>query len=166
MYSSCAELDGERDQQPRQQRGQGKIIGGRGAALDTPTARIVAVDPLSGRVHAAGKLATPRSDLAAIGLGSRILLAGGRGPAGTTAAISALVLPVRVGDRIATDGAWVRNFPLAHAYRRPGVRQIVAFRYVPRYPSLGATGLRRLRERLERFGRVPPIRAFVAELLR
>src|SRR6266511_3967255 len=68
-----------------------------------------------------------------------------------SAAISALVLPVRVGDRIATDGAWVRNYPLAHAYRRPGVRQIVAFRYVPRYPAIGASGLRRLRERLERF---------------
>jgi predicted acylesterase/phospholipase RssA len=81
-----------------------------------------------------------------------------------SAAISALVLPLPVGDRIATDGAWVRNYPLAHAYRRPGVREIVAFRYVPRYPSLGAAGLARLRERLERFGRVPPIRAFVQEL--
>jgi predicted acylesterase/phospholipase RssA len=81
-----------------------------------------------------------------------------------SAAISALVLPVRVGSRIATDGAWVRNYPLAHAYRRPGVRQIVAFRYVPRYPAIGAGGIRRLRERLERFERVPPIRAFVAEL--
>lgn len=81
-----------------------------------------------------------------------------------SAAISALVLPVRVGDRIATDGAWVRNYPLAHAYRRPGVRQIVAFRYVPRYPAIGSSGLRRLRERLERFERVPPIRAFVSEL--
>jgi predicted acylesterase/phospholipase RssA len=81
-----------------------------------------------------------------------------------SAAISALVLPLAVGDRIATDGAWVRNYPLAHAYRRPGVRQIVAFRYVPRYPAIGAAPLRRLRERLQRFARVPPIRAFVAEL--
>jgi predicted acylesterase/phospholipase RssA len=81
-----------------------------------------------------------------------------------SAAISALVLPVRVGDRIATDGAWVRNYPLAHAYRRPGVREIVAFRYVPRYPSLGAAALVRLRLRLERLGRVPPMRAFVEEL--
>jgi predicted acylesterase/phospholipase RssA len=81
-----------------------------------------------------------------------------------SAAISALVLPVRVGGRIATDGAWVRNYPLAHAYRRPGVRQIVAFRYMPRYPKIGASALRRLRERLERFERVPPVRAFVSEL--
>jgi predicted acylesterase/phospholipase RssA len=81
-----------------------------------------------------------------------------------SAAISALVLPVRVGDRIATDGAWVRNFPLAHAYARPGVRRIVAFRYIPQYPTIGTAALVRLRERLSRFGRVPPIRAFVAEL--
>jgi predicted acylesterase/phospholipase RssA len=32
-----------------------------------------------------------------------------------SAAISALVLPLRVGDRIATDGSWVRNYPLGHA---------------------------------------------------
>jgi predicted acylesterase/phospholipase RssA len=81
-----------------------------------------------------------------------------------SAAISALVLPVRVGDRIATDGAWVRNFPLAHAYARPGVKRIVAFRYIPQYPTIGTAALVRLRERLSRFGRVPPIRAFVAEL--
>jgi hypothetical protein len=81
-----------------------------------------------------------------------------------SAAISALVLPVRVGERIATDGAWVRNFPLAHAYARPGVKRIVAFRYIPQYPTIGTAALVRLRERLSRFGRVPPIRAFVAEL--
>jgi len=81
-----------------------------------------------------------------------------------SAAISALVLPVRVGDRIATDGAWVRNFPLAHAYARPGVKRIVAFRYIPQYPTIGTAALVRLRERLSRFGRVPPIRAFIAEL--
>jgi predicted acylesterase/phospholipase RssA len=83
-----------------------------------------------------------------------------------SAAISALVLPLRVGPRVATDGAWVRNFPLAHAYAQDGVGAIVAFRYVPRYPSLGARGLETLRTRLERFGRVPPVRAFVQELRR
>src|SRR5262245_42852898 len=81
-----------------------------------------------------------------------------------SAAQSALVLPVRVGDRIATDGGWVRNFPLAHAYARPGVRMIVAFRYVPRFPGVATDGLGRLRKRLERFRAVPPIRAFIAEL--
>ncbi len=29
-----------------------------------------------------------------------------------SAAISALVLPLAVGDRIGTDGSWVRNYPL------------------------------------------------------
>ena len=81
-----------------------------------------------------------------------------------SAAISALVLPLRVGDRIATDGAWVRNFPLCHAYDRPEVETIVAFRYMPKYPHLGATGLETLRKRLARFERLPPIRALLAEL--
>ena len=52
-----------------------------------------------------------------------------------SAAISTLVLPLRVGDRIATDGAWTRNFPLGHAYARPEVKTIVAFRYLPEYPA-------------------------------
>ena len=81
-----------------------------------------------------------------------------------SAAISALVLPRRVGDRIATDGAWVRNFPLAHAYAQPGVELIVSFRYLPRYPRIGTEGLQRLRRRLERFPKIPPIRALIAEL--
>jgi predicted acylesterase/phospholipase RssA len=81
-----------------------------------------------------------------------------------SAAISALVLPRAVGDRIATDGAWVRNFPLGHAYAQPGVELIVSFRYLPKYPRIGTEGLARLRRRLERFPKVPPVRALVAEL--
>jgi predicted acylesterase/phospholipase RssA len=81
-----------------------------------------------------------------------------------SAAVSALVMPVRVGDRIATDGAWVRNFPLAHAYDREDVELIVAFHYVPRYPRLGVAALQPLRRRLERFRKIPPIRAFLSEI--
>ena len=81
-----------------------------------------------------------------------------------SAAISALVLPLRVGDRIATDGGWVRNFPLGHAYEREETELIVAFRYIPRYPHVGVAQLVRLRERLQRFRAVPPVRAFIAEL--
>jgi predicted acylesterase/phospholipase RssA len=81
-----------------------------------------------------------------------------------SAAISALVLPMRVGDRVATDGGWVRNFPLAHAYAEPRVREIVAFRYVPQYPRLGPEPIARLRRRLRRFRAVPPVKAFDAEL--
>ena len=81
-----------------------------------------------------------------------------------SAAISALVLPRRVGDRIATDGAWVRNFPLGHAYAQPGVELIVSFRYLPKYPRVGTEGLQRLRRRLERFPKLPPVRALIEEL--
>jgi predicted acylesterase/phospholipase RssA len=81
-----------------------------------------------------------------------------------SAAISALVLPRRVGDRIATDGAWVRNFPLAHAYRQSGVELIVSFRYLPVYPRLHAPWLATFRRRLERFPKIPPIRALILEL--
>jgi predicted acylesterase/phospholipase RssA len=80
-----------------------------------------------------------------------------------SAAMSALVLPVRVGDRIATDGSWARNYPLAHAYHRSDASLIVAFRYVPRYRD-GGEPFARLRRRLERFRRLPPVRALLAEL--
>jgi predicted acylesterase/phospholipase RssA len=79
-------------------------------------------------------------------------------------AISALVMPLRVGDRIATDGAWLRNFPLGYAYDHDDVELIVSFRYLARYPRMGVEGFQHLRKRLERFGRIPPIRALIAEL--
>jgi predicted acylesterase/phospholipase RssA len=81
-----------------------------------------------------------------------------------SAAVSALVLPRPIGDRIATDGAWVRNYPLGPAYRQEGVELIVSFRYLPTYPRIGTEGLARLRRRLERFPKIPPVRALVAEL--
>jgi predicted acylesterase/phospholipase RssA len=81
-----------------------------------------------------------------------------------SAAISALVLPLRVGDRIATDGGWVRNYPLGYAYDHPEVETIIGFRYLPHYPPVGSSGLTQLRGRLERFRHVPPIRAFIKEL--
>jgi predicted acylesterase/phospholipase RssA len=83
-----------------------------------------------------------------------------------SAAISALVLPLRVGDRIATDGGWVRNYPLGYAYDHPEVALILGFRYLPRYPRIGAGGLVDLRRRLERIRRVAPVRAFISELER
>jgi predicted acylesterase/phospholipase RssA len=81
-----------------------------------------------------------------------------------SAAVSALVMPLRVGDRIATDGAWVRNFPLAHAYSHDAVELIVAFRYFAQYPRLGVGALQPLRKRLTRFGKIPPVRALIAEI--
>jgi predicted acylesterase/phospholipase RssA len=81
-----------------------------------------------------------------------------------SAAISALVLPVRVDGVVATDGGWVRNFPLEHAYRNPEIDAVVAFRYVMRYRPTGIGYLHRVRERLDRFGAVPPVRALLGEL--
>jgi predicted acylesterase/phospholipase RssA len=72
-----------------------------------------------------------------------------------SAAVSALVLPVRVGYRIATDGGWVRNFTLAYAYELPDMETIISFRYLPRYPRIGIGSLVDLGRRLHPFGRVP-----------
>jgi predicted acylesterase/phospholipase RssA len=81
-----------------------------------------------------------------------------------SAAVSALVLPLRVGDRIATDGAWVRNFPLGLAYEHPAVELIAAFRYLPQYPRLGVEALRPLKRRLSRFRRLAPVKAILHEV--
>ena len=81
-----------------------------------------------------------------------------------SAAISGLVLPIRLDGRIATDGGWVRNFPFAHAYGNAEVAVIAAFRYVASYPPTSAAYLERTRERLERFRAVPPVRALLAEV--
>ena len=81
-----------------------------------------------------------------------------------SAAISALVLPLPVGDRIATDGGWVRNFPLGCALERPGVGLVVAFRHVPSSFHVGVEPLDRLRRRLQRFRAAPPVRALIAQL--
>jgi predicted acylesterase/phospholipase RssA len=81
-----------------------------------------------------------------------------------SAAISALVLPLRVEDVIGTDGGWVRNLPLGHAYDNPAVQEIVGFRYVTRVPRSSPENLQRLRRRLEPFRAVPPVRALLGEL--
>jgi predicted acylesterase/phospholipase RssA len=81
-----------------------------------------------------------------------------------SAAVSALVLPIRVEGSIATDGGWVRNFPLEHANANPEVRAIAAFRYLASYRPTDFAFLGRLRERLERFRAVPPVRALLAEI--
>lgn len=81
-----------------------------------------------------------------------------------SAAISGLVLPVTIDGTVATDGGWVRNFPLEHAYRNPDVRAIAGFRYVTSYPPVDLAFLARMRERLDRFRAVPPVRALLAEI--
>jgi len=81
-----------------------------------------------------------------------------------SAAISVLVLPQVVGERVATDGGWVRNYPLGYAYERPEVAQIVSFRYEPRYPVLGAGVIESVARRLRRFARLPAARELHREL--
>ncbi|MBA3375861.1 MAG: patatin-like phospholipase family protein [Actinobacteria bacterium] len=81
-----------------------------------------------------------------------------------SAAVSGLVLPVSIEGVIATDGGWVRNFPLAHAYRNPEVQAIAGFRYVASYRPTDVAFLARMRERLDRFRAVPPVRALLAEV--
>ena len=76
------------------------IIGGRGSALDSPTTRIVSIDVGSRQIREAGALTSARSDLTAVSLGNRVLVAGGRGPAGTESAVSELT-PVEVAARSA-----------------------------------------------------------------
>ena len=66
------------------------VVGGRGAALDSPTARIVAIDVGSRQIRDAGSLASARSDLTAVSIGKRILVAGGRGSAGTESTVGEL----------------------------------------------------------------------------
>ena len=81
-----------------------------------------------------------------------------------SAAVSGLVLPMSVDGVIATDGGWVRNFPLEHAYRNAEVAGIVGFRYIASYRPAEVTYLERTRQRLERFRAVPPVRALLAEV--
>ena len=66
------------------------VLGGRGATLGTPTARIVAVDVGTHRIIPSGSLATARSDLGAVTVGGLIVLAGGAGTAGTVSTLSEL----------------------------------------------------------------------------
>jgi hypothetical protein len=81
-----------------------------------------------------------------------------------SAAVSALVLPIPIEGAIATDGGWVRNFPLEDAEANPRVGALAAFRYIASYRPLDVTFLERLRERLERFRAVPPVRGILAEI--
>ncbi|MDX6630843.1 MAG: hypothetical protein QOH00_3089, partial [Gaiellales bacterium] len=67
------------------------VIGGRGTPLGSVSSAIVAIDPRSGRAAAAGRLRVARSDLAAIAVGHKILIAGGGTRRGVTDAISELV---------------------------------------------------------------------------
>lgn len=76
------------------------------------------------------------------------------------------VMPLRVADRVATDGGWVRHYPLGYAYDHPEVEMIIGFSFQLRLPPVGAGSVAHLRRRLERFRRVLPLRALISELAR
>jgi YVTN family beta-propeller protein len=84
-------------------RGIAYVIGGRGTALGTPTARIVSVDLRTRQVRSAGTLDTPRSDLAAATFDNRIMLAGGRESSGTVDRLSTLAAGQRATRSTATS---------------------------------------------------------------
>lgn len=107
------------------------VIGGRAAVRRTPTARIVAVQPLRRRVRVAGALLSPRSDLAAAPLGRRILLAGGTGAAGTEATLSELV-PRRSGRSARATNVYAADVAGALTGAATSARSLV---YVPNSAS-------------------------------
>ncbi len=97
------------------------VLGGRGAALDSPTARIVAVDVGSREVREAGSLSSARSDLTAVSVGNRLLLAGGRGAAGTESTVSEL-RPVEV----AVNASRAPAAATVNVYAHDGVNMLTA----------------------------------------
>lgn len=81
-----------------------------------------------------------------------------------SAAISTFVLPLRIGEGVYADGGWVRNFPLAYAYREPRVQRIVGCRYRASASGFTGRGLHALHQRLSRLARVRVARGVTAEL--
>ena len=72
--------------------GAALIIGGRGGALDTPTGRIVAVDPQRRTIRTVGALRVPLSDETAVSAAGSVIVFGGRSTAGTVADITTLTI--------------------------------------------------------------------------
>src|SRR5581483_11404617 len=110
------------------------VIGGRGAVLDTPTARIVAIDLRTGRVRRAGALPEPLSDLAAVGGGRSILVAGGHGRAGTVSTLTELVPgePRKVQSEGGAVNVYAADRP---SDLSPAVRGAKPYVYVPNSDS-------------------------------
>jgi predicted acylesterase/phospholipase RssA len=79
-------------------------------------------------------------------------------------AISTFVLPLRIEQSVYADGGWVRNFPLAYAYREPAVHRIVGCRYRASALGFTGTGLHSWHHRMSRLSRIKVGRAVTAEL--
>jgi len=120
------------------------VIGGRGATLGTPTARVTAVDLRADRVRPAGKLPTALSDEAATTLGRRILVAGGKSRSGTESALLELAAGRGKTTRTEAPLAHVRAAaaPAGNLYSaaganmlRPAARKALPRVYVPNSDS-------------------------------
>ena len=81
-----------------------------------------------------------------------------------SAAISTFVLPLRIGENVYADGGWVRNFPLAYAYREPAVERIVGCRYRASATGFAGSGLHSWHDRMSRLARIRVARGVTAEL--
>jgi YVTN family beta-propeller protein len=115
------------------------VIGGRGASLGSPAASIVSIDVASGRIEASGAIRSARSDLAAVGLRSHILLAGGRGVGGTTSAVGDLV-PAAAAPKRTTSSTALGEVTDVYRYDGPNMltavtRQARSLVYVPNSQS-------------------------------
>ena len=116
------------------------MIGGRGADLDTPTARIVAIDPVTHRIRAAGPLPRPCPTWRQPPLGARILSPAAAAPdAGTVLELSpqrvraGVARPAhrpRLDERHAHDGENVYAFDGA-SMLSPAARSALPRIYVP-----------------------------------
>ena len=82
-----------------------------------------------------------------------------------SAAISTYVLPTRIGAGVYADGGWVRNFPLAYAYREPSVKRIWAVvTALPRRGRRPLLALQLLHRRMSRLDRLRVARGVTTEL--
>ena len=79
-------------------------------------------------------------------------------------AISTFVLPLRIEESVYADGGWVRNFPLAYAYREPAVQRIVGARYRASALGFTGTGLHSWQHRMSRLSRIKVARGVAEEL--
>ncbi|HEV8103342.1 MAG TPA: YncE family protein [Gaiellaceae bacterium] len=105
------------------------IVGGRGASLDTPTDRVVAVDVRNASVRLAGRLPQPTSDAPAATLRGRILVFGGHTAGGTTDAIVSLVRRApTTARRVTTANVYAADTPTSFHGAARHARQLV---YVP-----------------------------------
>ena len=106
------------------------VVGGRSATLDTPTARIVAIDAATGAVRNGGSLATPLSDAMAVATTTGILVAGGHATSGTVATLTVLAPGTRHPAHVANIYAADRPGNLSAA-----VRDAKPYVYVPNSDS-------------------------------